>query len=629
MKKIFLTLFLFLSIFCVLVSCKNDADDGLYASAMVNVDMHIRNGDAKEALRALKSSEKYATTSSAKIGLFRRYLSIGEKKRAEKLLKKGIKKLPESLELSAVYGHYLIVEKRLDDAIQVASVLGGTKYGSIYSEAVMKKIQETAKDSGNAAERKNAYFSKSYALAYYDAYVATGNPGWLKNAALSYLAYGEYSKAAALQPDAMTGKDPLFWGLVQYDAGNFDIALVDLSKLSEVDVQSSSLASDAFVMLDDNDNAQKQREQVLLHAVDIPPGLAVNSALWAYKNEEYKMAYDLLLRVIYSEKAFVPALLAYGKLAVEDSKPVPMSDLELTLRQTSLRTNKMKEFDERPRFLVSDAIYRIEEALKTSEKSEDLIVERIALMLHQKEKDPMKSKMALLWDELEHNTLGKNLYPSKLVQYVVQKFISYNEIEEARTLFSNYISSKYLLPLSFEKDAKDEIPAVETDIFGGERRVSVSKITNAMKTAFGDKVAQAAKGMTIWELEYAAYFSLLDGNAKAAQQLYEFVMAEGGDFNSVATQTSISSVINLAMIYSSTGEKAKALGLYGMAAGKSRKASLKSKILARMANIQIGLGDTQKALQSLDYAIALDPSNADARLLKRQIDTESLKKPRK
>lgn len=616
MRRVFQIFFLVISVFCLAVSCNKNNDESLYLSAMVNVDMHVRDGDLKEAFAVLKKSEKYASTSLERIGIYRRYMRLGEKKAAEKVLVKGLKKNPGNLELAAVYGHFLTVENRLDESVKISSSLIGTKYGSIYSEAAIKKIENSVKESG----RRAGYLSKSLSGAYYDAYVATKNPQWLKNASLAYLAAGEYSKAAALQPPSFEPKDALFWSFVQYDAGNFDLAITNLAGVETPTVLSTSLASDSYVMLNDLDRAEHERELILENTVDFPSNIAVNSAIWAYRKEQYKKAYSLLMGVIMSENTFVPALLTYGKLAVEDSKPIPMSDLELTLRKTSLRTNKMREFDERPRFLVSDAIFRIDEALQKGEKSEDLLVERLSLKLFERKDAPAKQKMALLWEELEHNTLGTNLYPPKLVQFVVQKLISYNEVESARELFSNYIKSKYLLPLSFEKDAKYEVPAVQTDVFGGERRISVQRITPAMKMVFGDEVAKAAIGMALWELEYAAYFSLLDGNANAAKQLYEFVLDEGGDFNSVASMTSPSSVINLAMVYSSTGDKVKALSLYGLAAGKSREPELKSKILCRIAKVQVGMKNPSEALRALDYAIGLDPKNAEARALKRQID---------
>ena len=616
MRRAFQTIFLVISVLCVAVSCRTNEDESLYLSAMVNVDAHVRDGDLKGAFAVLKKSERYAATAVERIGIYRRYMALGEKKRAEKIIVSGLKKQPDNRELSAVYGHFLTVENRLDDAMKASAVLVGTKYGSIYSEAAIKKIEQATE-----ADRRAAYLSQSLSSAYYDAYAATKNPQWLKNAALAYLSAGEYSKAAALQPAAFDAKDALFWSFVQYDAGNFDRAITNLSAVENPTVLSTSLASDAYVMLNDADRAEHARELILESTIDFPQNIAVNSAMWAYNNGQYKKAYSLLMGVVLSDGVFVPALLTYGKLAVADSKPVPMTDLELTLRKTTLRTNKMREFDERPRFLVSDALFRIDEALSLGEKSEELLVERVSLRLFEKKDAPAKQKMAILWEELENNTLGTNLHPPKLVQFAVQKLISYGEVESARELFSNYIKSKYLLPIPSGKEA-DGASAVQMDVFGGERRVSVQRIAPAMKMVFGNETAKAASVMALWELEYAAYFSLLDGNAPAAKQLYEFVLDEGGDFNSVATMTSPSSVINLAMIYSSTDDKVKALSLYGLAAGKSREPELKSKILCRIAKVQVSMKNLHGALLSLDYAIALDPKNAEARAIKRQLDND-------
>ncbi|WP_191016020.1 hypothetical protein [Treponema zioleckii] len=46
-------------------------------------------------------------------------------------------------------------------------------------------------------------------------------------------------------------------------------------------------------------------------------------------------------------------------------------------------------------------------------------------------------------------------------------------------------------------------------------------------------------------------------------------------------------------------------------------------MLYRIAKIQFGQGDTQQAVLSLDYCLALDSQNADARLLRRTIDAST------
>ena len=147
------------------------------------------------------------------------------------------------------------------------------------------------------------------------------------------------------------------------------------------------------------------------------------------------------------------------------------------------------------------------------------------------------------------------------------------------------------------------------------------------KLAFGDKAASAASKMEIWEVEFAAYFALLDGNISAAKRLYEYANFEtggaktanaGGEYISVSPLCASSSSANLAMIYSSQDEKKKALNLYTLAAGKTFSKKTKSRLLYRIANLQIGMGRKDDALNSAAYAVRLDPSNADARLLLNQ-----------
>ena len=94
--------------------------------------------------------------------------------------------------------------------------------------------------------------------------------------------------------------------------------------------------------------------------------------------------------------------------------------------------------------------------------------------------------------------------------------------------------------------------------------------------------------MEIWEVEFAAYFSLLERNISAAKRLYEYVVFEtggvkranaSGEIMSVSPLSASSSAANLAMIYSSTGERQKALALYSLAAGKTKSLQIKSRLL--------------------------------------------------
>jgi len=619
-------------------SCSK-SDDATFMSAMESVDIFIKNGDAAEAMRLLKKSEKKAYSSFARLGIFRRYMKLGEEKRAENLLSEGLKKLPENPELTAVYTHFLLKQNRLTQAIELSKTLEGTKYGSIRSEAIMKKLLQDE----NLSDFSSSFYSRQISSAYYDSYVGTNDSRWLRNCALIYLLRGEYSMAAALQQEPVDSEDALFWAFVQYDSGNYDIAAQNLEKVSSSLLRSSAslLASDSYMMLGDEESAEKNRENYINSAKNssskLIPSILVNSALYSFRHEDYRKAYEYLIEAFVSEPDFIPALISYGKLSWKDSQPHQMSELEKALRKTSLRTSRMREFDERPKFTISDALYRMEETLERESRAglrhdDDLIVERLSLYLKNNPDLNLTQKTSVIWNELEQNELGSNIYPPHLLQFAVQKFLSYGLIDEGRQLFMNYIDAKFDLNYRQKQAEGGTSEKVKLDVFGGEKSEKVPVIPESVaRLAFGDRAADKSERMEVWEVEFAAYFSLLEKNISAAKRLYEYVLFEtggvkranaSGSVSSVSPLAASSSAANLAMIYSSTGERKKAMDLYSLAAGKTRSPQIKSKLLYRLAKIQADSGDFDGAKTSLAYSISLDRSNADARLLKREIEAK-------
>lgn len=626
----------------IFISCQKDEDMTYsFNSSMDRVDVFIRNNQINDALDLLKKSEKYAYNPMARIGLYKRYKRLGEKELCEKALKKALKKFPDSVEIAAVYGQFLLRENKINEAEKVSKILSGTKYGSIYSEAVLRK---------NASAEIKVYLANDFCKIYKDIFDNTQNPCWLVNASLVKLANGEYLAASLLQESTirsnrkMASAEALFWTIVQFDAENYDICLRNVKSVTNEKDKAiaMSIASDCYVLLDELDRAEAFRNDVLSSS-EVPNVVAVNSAIWAYQNKQYKRAYDLLMDVFTKNPEYIPALLTYGKIAWLDSRPIIMSDLEKTVRETELRTEKMRQFDDRPRFLLDDAIFRLAEVEAKYQKDkknssfdadsiEALMVERLSLYIRSNNSLPIKAKTAEIWKSLEKNESGYNLYPSLLVNYSVQKLISYGFVDEARDLFMNYINSKYLKAKN-EKNTVANDSDVEVDIFGGERRVKSEIVPESVvRLAFGDNVAKSAFRMNVWEVEIAAYFALLDGNVDCARRLYEYVLFESGgvinsyssnskkiDFENISTLASPSSAVNLAMIYSSLGDNANALSLYGLAAGKCEDARTKSKILQRIASIQFKTGDIQQARLSVDYSLSLDSQNADTQLLKKQI----------
>ncbi len=619
-------------------SCSK-SDDASFMSAMESVDIFIKSGDTAEAMRLLKKSEKKAFSSFARIGIFRRYLQIGEEKRAESVLKTGLKKLPENPELTAIYSHFLIRENRLPEAVELSKTLEGTKYGSIRSEAIMKTLLQ----SEDLSDFSSPFFSQEISSAYYDTYVGTNDSRWLRNCALIYLLRGEYSMASSLQRELEDSQDALFWAFVQYDSGNYDIAAHNLEQVSSPMLRSSAslLASDAYMMLGDEESAEESRELYIDSAkksgAKMIPSILVNSSLYSFRHEQYRKSYEYLIDAFVTEPDYIPALISYGKLSWKDSQPLQMTELEKALRKTSLRTNKMREYDERPKFTIADALYRMEETLERESRAglkhdDDLIVERLSLYLKNNPELNLTQRTAVIWNELEQNQLGTNLYPPHLVQFAVQKFLSYGLIDEGRELFMNFIDAKFDLNYRMKQTEAGTEEKVKVDIFGGKKVEQVPVIPESVaRLAFGDRAADKTDRMEVWEVEFAAYFSLLEKNISAAKRLYEYVIFEtggvkransSGNITSVSPLSASSSAANLAMIYSSTGERKKALDLYSLAAGKTKSPQVKSKLLYRAAKIQVDLGDLDGAKASLAYSLSLDRSNADARLLKRELDAK-------
>lgn len=623
-----------LSAFCIVLtaalflSCSRDSEPASFLTSLDKVDSYIRTGQTSDALKLLKKTSKQAFSAYARIGIYKRYITLGERGLAEKTLVKAIKKIPENEELRALYGTFLLRSNRTAEALKQTEGLAGTKYGSVYSEAVLKECDRSY---------ENLTASKMVPV-YVDAYNSTQNDKWLVNASLPYLSAGDYSAASAMQQD-FNPQNALFWAKVQYDGGNYDLCVQNIEQLDSASLNgdAATLASDAYFMLGDFDSAEKERSKLLAlsdleYNVKIPKILAVNSAIWSYNSKDYVRAYNLLTSIVLKDSDFVPALLTYGKFSVLDSEEREIDTLERELLKTDLRSISMKQNDERPRFLIDDAMYRIDGALMRQRAdanihvSDELIVEKLSLFLQSKAGLPLDRRLSEIWNTLEKNETGTDLYPPLLVNYAIVQLLRYSREQDARNLFQNYLDARYKM----NPEAKDQKNKIKYDIFGGEHHYSSPVVPDwVTKAAFGDRAAQYANTMEVWEVEFAAYFAMLDKNLTAARRLYEYVLFETGGVKRLQSEntiaaisplTEISSALNLALIYSSSGENEKAVALYGLSSGKTRDKKLKSQILYKNAVVQLDMKNTKGAILSLDYAISLDPLNAEARLLRKKLN---------
>ena len=110
-------------------------------SALDEADRYIEQGYPKDALKVLSDCEKKILNPMEAVGVYKRYAALDNKKAAERVLKKNLKKNPESPELNAVYVCFLKDSGRTEEALKLSKILRGSKYGGLYSELYFHSLQ--------------------------------------------------------------------------------------------------------------------------------------------------------------------------------------------------------------------------------------------------------------------------------------------------------------------------------------------------------------------------------------------------------------------------------------------------------------------------------------------------------
>ena len=622
-RKVFYSIFIIPFFF--LSSCSKESKQSFGESISI-VDSFIHSGQKKDAVEKLKQCSKNALSASDRLEIYKRYDLLGEKILAEKTLKNAYKNLSENKEICAVYGHFLLKQNRIEDSLKILKNLKDTKYSSIYSLAILKSINT------------DSIYSKEYTEILIDAYNSTNDEMWLLRAAVPYLREGDYAKVSAMQKN-ITAQFPLFWAKVHFDAGFYDLCLENLE--NDIDEsylnQKTLLQSDALYLLNDFDESEKKREELIAlssleNGFEADSNLFVNSAIYLFNSGNFSESYDLLTKVIFKNQVNIPALVTYAKFALLDSKKEEIDFLESELRKTNLKTLEMQEYDLRAKFLIKDAQYRIQNAIKFQKAegknaSPELLIESLKLKFAENQNLIPSQKIGEIWKVLEENEIAENFYPPLLVNYAVSEFIKMDKIQDARNLFNQFVEKKYKTNVT---STSNEEKKEEFDVFGGIKNTKKSEIEEKSFSFLNEDFSFMPKA-DIWELEMAAYFEILDGNINNAKKLYEYVVFgsenikpdSNKDYISrISRFAGISSCANLAEIYVSEGEYNKALSLYAISSGKTKNKLLKSKILYRMAVVQEYLGNKKGAILSLDYAISINPQNANARLLRNKIKGE-------
>lgn len=598
------------------ISCSSKSRAMSMTSALDEADRYIAQGYPKDALKILSDCEKKILSPMEAIGVYKRYLALDNKKAAEKTLKANLKKNPDNLELNAVYVSFLKKNGKFDEALKQSSILRGSKYGGLHSELYFESLKKSQE------ERAARFFWEPQMQGFYiDAFNSSHDNAWLRNAALCAMAAGNYGDAAQyFAQECQSPSDAYFWALVFYDNKKFGEAaecLVEAKRLAKKDegkfsdlikekrkasgIEITSLLSDSYAMMGEEKEAERVRGELIAELTlgqeksgapqeDLSSTLLgtmyLNSALYALQRDDEKAAYNTLVFVVQKWPDYVPALIAYGNFAYNSSKRIMDDPLTKSLRDAGVVSTDMKRFDDLPRVAVSDALLRMKEAIERTHNNTLYVA---VLELEDKIDDSSDERIRLgrMYRVLERNAISADLFPPEIAQYAVHTLLSLEHYDEAKEFFTKYLVARYRVGIErdFEEDLALKLP-----------------------------------NMDLWEVEYAGYFAARQKNTDLTKRLYEYAVYESGfspsnSGSEISPAAATESAVNLAMIYSSAGNKDKALELYGRAQSRATDNYMRSEIMYRLACIYDAKKDAAAAIKALEYSLYLNPANGNARLL--------------
>lgn len=595
-------------------SCKLKAERKSLSYQFEVIDSMIEESDFKSAIKELKKVQKHAYDSWSFIGIYKRYEQIGEKKQAEKVLKKALRRNSHNQELLAIYSNFLLRDGRIDQAAKKAEALRGTKYGGFFSEAVLKLEKEKV----IAQDNQDYYKDTKFFDIYYDAYKSGNSDFWLRNCAIYFLLNGEYEKASILNKGLFGSKDDAyFWAMVFYDARSYhDVIKATSFAKNEIGIQTdnqkikshqednllllklSGLESDSFVALSEVESAQESREQIIANLFDyenvqdeeeeILKSLTTNSVIYANNENDFDTAYNVLQFIVNKWQFYEEGLSLYSKFAFNSNKEREETSEEKELRNLGLESLEMQKFNNRKRIPIEDATSKIDYAL---ENKKSAYLELVKLDLKYKLDDSIstKQKTSDLWDMLEKNYSQEEKFNPLLIQYAISFLLKTGQYDDAYSLFYRFMVNTYNLDKAsdFWIQVHEVLPKLELKI-----------------------------------AEFAAYFAARKNLYDEALRFYEFVVYEKGGFQQegiISPYVSSISCANLADIYFGINKKKEALDLYSKILGRENNAYLRSELYCRMALIQLSMQDKKNALRSVEYASLIYPGNARASLIKAKI----------
>lgn len=599
----------------VFFSCSNSSSKKSFTASLDAIDALIKQGFYEDAVEELKNIEKQAYNSWAQMGLYKRYMKLGENEQAGKYLVSCLAKNPENIELRAVLTDYYLNNRNFDAAVSTGKKLEGSKFGSLYSEAVFSRASESDSLSDD-------FFSTDFYSQYYDAWTGTESQGWLRNCAVLQLLSGNYEKASGLCPELSRAvEEPYFWSLVMYDASRFGESVyfcereienqtVNAEKKSQKKVikpvvplsQVYALKSDSYAFLMDPVSSETTRSEYLnslkkdkngsriyFNAEDSSiPVMLTNSAIFAIENGDHEKASELLTECLDNWADYVPALQVYSDFSYQTNLKREENKEQLTLRDYGMATLDMEKYDNRLIIPVTDAIGRVRDSLERT-NSPELYILSLDLKYKTDEKLSDVQKTAEVYKMLEQNEKGKSLYPDLIVNFVVRYLIANKMTEDAEDILYKFISEKYNIPLNgdFWKGVVSKIRVINFD-----------------------------------QAELLAYFASYRKRSSEALRLYEYCVFETGGYQDefvVSPVVSDSSCLNLGAVYYGSGNRKRALEYYSSITGRITSPRLKSMVFYRIAKIYLDNEDFLNAKINAEYAVTLDRHNVQAKQLLSQM----------
>ena len=606
LKNFLLTFLLFSLILFCFSGCRLKAEQNSLTSQFDVIDALVMQNQMQSALKELGKAEKRAYDSWTWIGIYKRYMMLGESNRAEKVLKKALKKNAGNVELQAVYSAFLLRAGRLGEAGKVAEKLRGTKYASLYSEYILRDSAAKAAESG-----KNGftfYTQKEFYQIFLDAYKTSKNPLLLRNCAAFHLINGDYGLAASLYPGFFQdADDAYFWALVCYDAGQYYDSIDSIENSRRLmtgyngtvsfktsAVLQTALESDAYMAVSEMEAAENARRGIVMNLDELKvrksdeaylSNIILNSARWAENQGMDQQNADLLFYVVNRWPDNVPGLILYADFAYR-SNLERQEDTEIAaLRKAGIQTLEMERYDNRRKIPMSDALYRIDEALRRT-NDPYLHIAKLDLRYKTDSSISEKDKNRDLWNMLENSLNEDGEYKGLLVQYALNFLLQTKQYDDAWNLFYGYV---------------------------------IDQSSYDSKRDFWEQFIEKARGYELSMMEFGAWFAAYNRMADEAVRLHEYCVYESAgllDEGYISQSVSTATCLNLGSIYISLGKKLKALDLYGKTAGRESSNAKRSDIFYRIACIYAGEGDIKNALRSAEYASSLYPDNARASMLK-------------